>query len=404
MSNENSIVNLASEVLTLMEKENHSRVTIAGYSRIYDKFGVFCRDNQANHFTDESGQAFLEAIKLKHPEYSRSRVLLCERAIRRLKCVVDGVAWKPMYHPKQELPSSCFDMILQQYSDYLSQTSCSPKYSHSQLRDVSKFLCRLEKYGVNRLEQLTAECIYEIFSDWEYCIRTRRDICAFLKYAYVYKIISANLATIVPTMKRHYAIPSVYTPEEVEKVLASVDRSIATGKRNYAILLLAARLGIRASDIAALTFDNLKSEEIVFVQAKTKHKHSLLFLTEVKVAIDDYVSNSRPKSSYQKIFLDKGGYSPISAGNVGDIVRNTFARSGVNCKKRRSGSHALRASLATALLAEGNSYFTVQKLLGHTDVQTSKSYAKADAEQLRICALPVPAPTGNFKAYLSRGT
>lgn len=400
MSSERMVSDLVSEVLIQMENENHSSVTIAGYRRIYEKFCVYCRDISISYFSEQSGQMFLEAVKLQHPEYSHSHRLLYERAIRRLKCALDGIAWMPMYHPNQELADSCFGTILDQYSCYLTQLSCSPKYHRTQIQSVARFLSHVENCGVNQLEHLTTECIYDIFINWEHSTRARRDICFFLKYAYIYKIVDTNLAAIVPTTKRHYAIPSVYTPEEVEMVLASVDRNKATGKRDYAILLLAARLGIRRSDIAALTFDSLRADTIMFTQTKTKSKQTLVFLPEVRVAINDYVNNSRPKSSYQEIFLDKGGYHPISAGNVSGIVHSAFVRSGVNCKSRRSGSHSLRASLATALLAEGNSYFTVQKLLGHANVQTSKAYAKADAEQLRICALPTPAPTGNFKTLL----
>jgi len=400
MSNEKLISDLISEVLAQMKCENHSFATIADYRRIYDKFGVFCRDIQEIHFTYNSGRMFLESVELQHPEYDHGRRMLYERAIRRLKCALEGVAWKPMYHPNQEIPSSCFDEILEQYSYYLMQHRGTTEYRRTQLHNVSRFFCRLEKHGVKQMERMTAGHIYDIFSDWEYSVRTRRDICAFLKYAYIYKLIPVNLTVMVPTAKRHYAIPSVYTPEEVEKMLASVDRDTKIGKRNYAILLLAARLGLRASDIAALTFDSLKSETIEFVQAKTKRKQSLVFLPEVKTTIYDYVSNGRPQSTLQEIFLDKGGYDAISARNIGGIARAAFAKAEVNCKNRRSGSHALRASLATALLAEGNSYFVIQKLLDHVDVQTSKSYAKADVAQLRICALPVPEPTGNFKSLL----
>ena len=78
-------------------------------------------------------------------------------------------------------------------------------------------------------------------------------------------------------------------------------------------------------------------------------------------------------------------------------------RSGVNCKNRKSGSHALRASLATALLSEGNDYHTIQKVLGHRDIESTKVYAKAEVEQLRTNALPVLAPTGAFASLLRDG-
>ena len=152
-----------------------------------------------------------------------------------------------------------------------------------------------------------------------------------------------------------------------------------------------------------MTFDCLHTETIEIVQVKTKRKLILPLLNEIKLAIDDYVKNSRPKSNDQHIFLNKGGYGSVSPQNVGAIAHRAFACAAINCKNKRSGSHTLRASLATALLREGNDYFTIQKILDHADIQTTKSYVKADVEQLRINALSVPAPSGNFEKALNLG-
>jgi integrase len=170
----------------------------------------------------------------------------------------------------------------------------------------------------------------------------------------------------VPSVVRHKTIPSVYSPEEIEQLLASVNRDDESGKRDYAIILIAARLGLRASDIAALTFDCLRLEKgtVEIVQKKTNTPHIVPLTDEVKTAIFDYVDNARPKSDERRIFLNLRGYGTPMPASIGGIVHKAFIRSGVDCKDRRSCSHALRASLATALLAEGNDYYTVQSALG----------------------------------------
>lgn len=93
----------------------------------------------------------------------------------------------------------------------------------------------------------------------------------------------------------------------------------------------------------------------------------------------------------------------MSPANIGKVVELAFNASGVDCGARRRGSHSLRASLATALLEEGNGYHTIKQILGHSDVQFTKSYVKASVECLRANALPVPMPAGNFMRLLYKG-
>lgn len=86
---------------------------------------------------------------------------------------------------------------------------------------------------------------------------------------------------------------------------------------------------------------------------------------------------------------------------IGDVVRRAIVKSGINSNSRKTGSHSLRASLATALLAEGNDYPTIQKILGQEHIQSTKFYAKSEIEQLRVHAISVPPPSGNFAVLLN---
>lgn len=127
----------------------------------------------------------------------------------------------------------------------------------------------------------------------------------------------------------------------------------------------------------------------------------LPLLDDVKTAIYDYIDNARPRSSDEHIFLNLRGYGAISPQTITSTVQRAFEESGINRSNRKHGSHALRSSLASALLAEGNDYPTIQKVLGHRDIQSTRSYAKADIEKLRANALPVPPPTGNYEMLLA---
>lgn len=224
-----------------------------------------------------------------------------------------------------------------------------------------------------------------------------------MRYAYAYKLITVNLSLIVPGMLHHTSVPTVYSPEEIEILLESIDRQTELGKRNYAMILIAARLGLRACDIAAIKFDclHLDTSTIEIMQVKTKQPLTLPLLDDVKSAIYDYVDHARPQSANEHIFLNERGYGAILPHSITAAVRRAFENSGINCNNRKHGSHALRSSLASALLVEGNDFPTIQKVLGHRDIQSTRSYVKVNIEQLRTHALPVPNPTESYERLLA---
>ena len=234
-------------------------------------------------------------------------------------------------------------------------------------------------------------------------LRTLRD---FFKYLYSQRVIVVDYSGIMPkdNYKAQTKIPSTYTKEEIEKLIASVDISCAKGKRDYAIILLAARLGLRASDIANLKFENILWEQntIDLTQYKTGKRIELPLLSDVGNAIVDYLKYGRPNFDEPFVFLcARSPFNPIHTSVITQIVINYFAKTGINTKYRKHGPHALRHSLAGRLLEKQTTLPVISEVLGHENTESTKFYLRIDLTSLRQCSLDVPAISPGF--YSQKG-
>ncbi len=215
-----------------------------------------------------------------------------------------------------------------------------------------------------------------------------------LKYSYRKSAILEDYSSHVPQIRVHKELPSVYTASEIDSMLQSFDRSSPVGVRNYAIVLLAAKLGIRASDICALKFSNINWDKntIEFTTIKTG-KHSVLPLTsEIGNAIIRYLKGARPQTECKNIFIRlQKPFRQISPPLVHTIVTKAFHDAGIVIPAgKRHGPHALRASLASEMLRSNTSLPIISETLSHSCTDTTKVYLKVDFEHLRLLSLNVP--------------
>jgi len=234
-------------------------------------------------------------------------------------------------------------------------------------------------------------------------IRTLHD---FFKYLFEQGVIETNISSMIPkdNYKAQPRIPSTYTRKEIEQLISSVDVSNACGKRDYAIILLAARLGLRASDIACLKFENVLWDKhcIELIQYKTGKKHELPLLAEVGNAMIEYLKYARPKSNEPFFFLcARSPFNPISSSVIRQIVDHHFAKTDINTSHRRHGPHALRHSLAGRLLEQQTTLPVISEVLGHTNTESTKFYLRIDLTSLRQCILEVPEVAPGF--YSQKG-
>jgi len=211
---------------------------------------------------------------------------------------------------------------------------------------------------------------------------------SFLKYTQFHGEMVLDLAAAVPVVPNWSmaSIPRAISPDQAKQLLDSIDQHTAVGRRDYAILLLLARLGLRSNEVALLELDAIDWNTGTFsVRSKSGLRNEL-----VGKAIAAYLRDGRPVSASRRVFLR--AKAPIrgfrGASAVGSIVRHALKRTGI--KAPTYGTHQFRHGLATEMLRQGASLSEIGDVLGHRHPQTTMIYTKVDLDALRTLALPWP--------------
>lgn len=205
--------------------------------------------------------------------------------------------------------------------------------------------------------------------------------------------IQVDLAACVPTVANWQlaSIPKYLSAEETRCLLEACDRNTSTGRRDYALMLLLVRLGLRASEVVALEIDdiNWRAGEMM-VRGKGFIHDRLPLLTEVGEALATYLREDRPRSRTRRVFVRMKAPHTGFAGpsTVSTIVRRGLQRAGL-CPPTK-GAHLLRHTLATAMLQRGASMAEIGEMLRHRSANTTEIYAKVDLQGLRSLAQPWP--------------
>jgi len=214
---------------------------------------------------------------------------------------------------------------------------------------------------------------------------------SFFRFLRQHGDIRSDLAGAIPatTNWRLTGLPLSLGPEEVEALLDSCDPHTALGQRDYAILLLLARLGLRAGEVVALTLDDLDWDTgTLIVRGKGKRQERLPLPEEVGEAVVNYLRGSRPRCATRRVFIrlqaPHRGFRSSSA--IDDVLHRALERTGLDPEQK--GAHLLRHSLATRLLGSGASLEQIAQLLRHAHPQTTEIYAKVDLRALRALAQP----------------
>lgn len=220
--------------------------------------------------------------------------------------------------------------------------------------------------------------------------REAADLRALLQFLYLRQLIDSDLAVALPPVAawRGTRLPRGLSAAEVQAVLDSCDRSSSSGRRDYAVLCLLARLGLRCGEIAALQLGDIdwRRGEIA-VRGKARRRDRLPLPVEVGEALAAYLRADRPRCVYRQVLLTLyPPPRPIHPSTITNVVRRACRRAGVP----EVGGHRLRHALATEMLHRGANLLEIAQVLRHSDLGTTSDYAKIDRTALQAVVQPWP--------------
>lgn len=216
------------------------------------------------------------------------------------------------------------------------------------------------------------------------------ELRSLLKFLYLQGLTPRPLATVVPPVAgwRDTGVPKAIPAADVALLLGSCDRSDPIGVRDFAMLMLVARLGLRSAEVARLELGDIdwRAGQII-LRSKASRQEGMPLPVDVGQALTAYLTKARPSTRIRQVFLAaKAPMRPIPPGLVSDVTHRACDRAGLP----RIGAHRLRHTLATEMLRRGATIVQVSQLLRHRDLATTAVYAKVDYAALRTVARPWP--------------
>jgi len=354
----------------------------------------FARWTVEKHLTiHDLNESHLAAFVDRLPQRRKARAKFETAAVRLFLKYLRAEAGVPI--PPLLINASDADDLKRLYIDHLRKERGLTKNSilvYSPL--ISHFLKdRVAKTGCVSPQTLDALTIQNFLLDRirnrssEYSRLLATVLRSFLRFLYLRKETAIDLSNSVPTVRRwHQAeVHAFLTAEEVEHVLSASDLSTPRGRRDHAILLLLARLGLRAGEVVALELGDIlwRTGEIV-VRGKGRVHDRLPMLSDIGEALVLYLSQDRGTTVSRQVFLRM--YAPrvglAGPEAVGHIVRHAFARAGLRTPSR-GAAHLFRHSLATSMIRHGASITEISEILRHRSQSSTLIYAKVDFETLR---------------------
>lgn len=380
-----------------MQKKGYSPLSIRGLENVWDELLHYASTIPETAFDEIFREGFLQAeygfrMDLEYTMYRASR------ALELLKNYIDfGVVTGVPKKQRQEF-SNGYRSLITAFADKEARRGLaegSMKSLWSRLYRLNLFF--LDK-GADTFSMVTRDMINDFIKylapySTTYVSENLRMLRRLCLYAYQNDYHAEDLSGCIPFVKniRQQRLPAVFTEDEIEKILSSFDRENPMGKRNYAIFLLAARMGLRSCDIKALEFSfiNWTEKTLAFTQKKTKKYLTLPLPDDVGWAIIDYLKNGRPISDSKYVFIQhKPPYGQYT--DLRNVLVKQMRKAGIETPaNKRIGMHCFRHSLATTMLENGVSLPVISQTLGHADIASTEVYLRINVSQLKLCALEV---------------
>ena len=300
---------------------------------------------------------------------------------------------------KRRIPKR-FQEFYEDYVEFIGGLGNSESTVEKKAGRMRRFLEHLESEGVGRMEDLTVDDVYGYLGGGERSWSLLKSDACMLREALDWMnergTVGFDGRDALPAIKAdgYSPLPSYYTSDEVARMLASIDTSTKSGKRDMLVMSLFAYYGLRCGDVVRLKFGDVDwaAGRIALIQDKTGGPLSLPLIDEGKFPLLDYVKNARPESDDQHVLLkSRPPYGPYPDGRaLHSHVTRVMEAAGIDMAGRHHGSHALRHSLASSMLEAEVPLPTIGGVLGHSSTGTTEVYLSIDERQLASLALEVP--------------
>jgi site-specific recombinase XerD len=398
---------LVAGALSQLEKLRYSRRSLRRYRTIWRHLVAFSRQmNLEDEYSEDLAARFSDAYQMRDGECLKPSEGWRRHVAFGLKVLGDfardGCIERAVTDMQKIQVPPLMTKPLRDYEQYCrDRLHLRPTTLRERMREIAIFADFLRSRDITILDQMQPADLSAFVTSLHRLAaksvsRIVSDVRSFLQFLLLRGILQRDLSHVLPKIRvpRDATIPSVWDPQLVVRLLNVVDRSSPKGKRDYAILLLACRLGLRLGDIRALTLDDLKWEAatIEITQSKTLAPLCLPLTEEVGEALIDYLKSGRPQTDQREMFLTlTPPFLPFSENNnLYYIVTYWRQLAGIRFRtKQRHGLHSLRHTLATKLLREQTPFHVISEILGHATTASTLIYAKADVEALRGAALNI---------------
>ena len=396
-----TINQLVKGALEELEKQRYARSSINNYKRMFNKFVRYADQKDETFITDSLARSYLLDTYGWDMNYSAAPSSLITRQLRAIRILrsYSESGFVPGRLSRDKEPPLCFKKYYDLYITECTSRGLSDKTVAGRSADVCSLLLHAKNKNLAGASEIGQEFLDEYLHICSGKMpgampRVLSSVRCFLRSMFLNGVIQKDLSLFIPPASRYPIKPvqKLWTREEVNVLLGCVDRSDSKGKRDYALILLIARYGMRVGDILNLKLTNIdwESMAICFRQVKTSVMNSLPILDDVGWALADWITNARPKQASTNHVFTRLIAPYCVMQSLAYVFKKHTTLAGIprtDCGK--AGPHSLRHALASNMLTGQVPLPVITAVLGHSTSNSTTVYLHSDIEGLRQCALDV---------------
>ncbi len=395
------------KLLHELEKEmlrlGYTEGSMQFYRRRWQMLLQFAQERGETYYSEQLGVDFIEKhFHILEKNFNQTLSQSERQEIRIIRVIGDfqlhNTILRRYYKHKEILSDPYFIEISNRFKKYCIDKDYSKVTTDHYVKQSARFMDYLSSQKIANCKEINITIINAYIKTLAgYTYKTvEQVICsmrAFFRFLLEAEEVQTDFAAKMPMVqaRKQTRIPSVWTDDELNKLFAAIDRGSPKGKRDYAIILLACRLGMRCTDIKNLKMEHLRWAEkmLVFMQSKTREPLSLPLTSEVGWAVIDYLKYGRPKIDSSYIFVKHmAPHGPFSEGNhLTQLIKRYMELAHLPTLKKRRGMHSLRHTMASLLLENDTPISTISDILGHIDTDSTAVYLKVGIKKLKECSL-----------------